>query len=85
MQNDTNTYGYNQWFYFSIKNAKANTKYKFKIANFVRILSFRKNLTLSLIMAFNPSYSPLPKQKKKEMDGTEEEVKYHIIFLIIRN
>lgn len=22
MQNDTNTYGYNQWFYFSVRNAK---------------------------------------------------------------
>ena len=36
MQNDTNTYGYNQWFYFSIKNAKKLINYTFKIVNFVR-------------------------------------------------
>ena len=35
MQNDTNTYGYNQWFYFSIRNMKPHTKYTFRIANFV--------------------------------------------------
>lgn len=35
MQNDTNTYGYNQWFYFSIRNMKNNTKYTFRVANFV--------------------------------------------------
>lgn len=39
MQNDTNTYGYNQWFYFSIRNAKRNTKYTFKIANYVIIFA----------------------------------------------
>jgi hypothetical protein len=37
MQNDTNTYGYNQWFYFSIKNAKKKTRYTFRIANYVRL------------------------------------------------
>lgn len=35
MQNDTNTYGYNQWFYFSVQNAKKNTVYTFRIANYV--------------------------------------------------
>jgi len=38
MQNDTNTYGYNQWFYFSIRGAKSKQKYIFKIANFVMIM-----------------------------------------------
>lgn len=37
MHNDTNTYGYNQWFYFAIKNVKSNVKYTFKIANYVKI------------------------------------------------
>ena len=44
MQNDTNTNGYNQWFYFSLRNAKPKTKYTFKIANYVYLLSFRENL-----------------------------------------
>jgi hypothetical protein len=43
MQNDTNTYGYNQWFYFSIKNAQVGIKYHFRILNFVILLLFREN------------------------------------------
>lgn len=35
MQNDTNTLGYNQWFYFSVHHNQANVKYTFKIVNFV--------------------------------------------------
>ena len=50
MQNDTNTYGYNQWFYFSVRNMKVNTKYTFRIANFVLLLLCRKNRIRSLIM-----------------------------------
>lgn len=38
MQNDTNTYGYNQWFYFSVRNMKINTKYTFRISNFVPLI-----------------------------------------------
>lgn len=38
MQNDTNTYGYNQWFYFSVKNLKVGNHYTFKIVNFVTIV-----------------------------------------------
>jgi Rad3-related DNA helicase len=47
MQNDSNTYGYNQWFYFSLRNAKKNMKYTFKIANYVLALPFRENPTHS--------------------------------------
>lgn len=43
MQNDTNTYGYNQWFYFSIKNAKKKTSYTLKIANYVITTLYREN------------------------------------------
>jgi hypothetical protein len=35
MQNDTNTKGYSQWFFFSIKN-KNNRKIKLNIVNFVK-------------------------------------------------
>jgi hypothetical protein len=35
MQNDINTHGYNQWFYFSIKGMKKGFKYKFNIVNYV--------------------------------------------------
>jgi Rad3-related DNA helicase len=47
MQNDSNTYGYNQWFYFSLRNAKKNMKYTFKIANYVLAHPFRENPTHS--------------------------------------
>lgn len=40
MQNDSNSYGYNQWFYFSIRNMRVKTNYKFTIVN------FRKNHSL---------------------------------------
>ena len=36
LQNDTNTIGYNQWFYFTVKNAQPGTAYRFHILNFVR-------------------------------------------------
>lgn len=35
IHNDTNTNGYNHWFYFSIKNAQVGVKYHFHIVNFV--------------------------------------------------
>lgn len=35
LQNDTNTNGYNQWFYFRVSNTKKSTKVKFNIINLV--------------------------------------------------
>jgi hypothetical protein len=35
MENDTNRFGYNQWFYFSLAGATAGTAYRFKVVNFV--------------------------------------------------
>ncbi len=35
MQNDTNTRGYNQWFYFSVKSSKSQ-KIKINIVNFIK-------------------------------------------------
>lgn len=35
MQNDTNTKGYSQWFYFSLRNQK-NKKIKINIVNFIK-------------------------------------------------
>jgi hypothetical protein len=37
MQNDVNTEGYTQWFYFQVSNTKARTSIKFNIVNFVLI------------------------------------------------
>lgn len=36
LQNDTNSNGYNQWFYFSIKNINTKCTYRFSIINLVR-------------------------------------------------
>jgi len=35
MENDTNTLGYNQWFYFALRNARTNVKYQFHVVNYV--------------------------------------------------
>jgi len=37
MQNDVNTEGHTQWFYFQVSNTKARTSVKFNIINFVVI------------------------------------------------
>lgn len=44
MSNDTNTLGYNQWFYFSIQNARKGVKYSFRIVNYVKVLLMQKKL-----------------------------------------
>ena len=44
MSNDTNTMGYNQWFYFSIRNTKKSIKYSFQIMNYVLPLRPRENI-----------------------------------------
>ena len=85
MQNDTNTYGYNQWFYFSIRNMKVNTKYTFRIANFVKNNLYRKSLILSLIMDFNLFCFHLLRQENKEEVGIVMEWKLHITHLAILN
>jgi len=35
IENDTNTLGYNQWFYFSVRNMRKNVKYMFYVVNYV--------------------------------------------------
>lgn len=37
IQSDTNTVGYCQWFYFSLRNMKAGLEYRFSIVNFVML------------------------------------------------
>lgn len=37
IQNDTNSLGYNQWFYFSAEGIQARTKYTFRLMNFVSL------------------------------------------------
>lgn len=36
MQNDINSNGYTQWFYFQVKNTQANEKVKFTILNYTK-------------------------------------------------
>lgn len=38
MQNDINTQGHTQWFFFRVANTKAKSVIKFNILNFVNIL-----------------------------------------------
>ena len=36
MQNDVNSVGNNQWFYFSVKNMVPNREYTFSVINFTK-------------------------------------------------
>ena len=36
MQNDTNTYGHNQWFFFKALSQKPHQNVKFNIVNFIK-------------------------------------------------
>jgi len=36
MQNDTNTYGHNQWFFFRALSQKSHQTVKFNIVNFIK-------------------------------------------------
>lgn len=53
MQNDTNTYGYNQWFYFAVRGAQTCIKYKFNIVNFVSYVLYREKSIHFLNMVIN--------------------------------
>lgn len=55
MQNDTNTNGYNQWFYFSIKNAQVGVKYYFRILNFRKRNSFFKEGNRPVVFSLKDS------------------------------
>lgn len=51
LQNDTNTRGYNQWFYFSVENMRAGQSYTLRLCNFVRdglIEARKRNIRCSL-------------------------------------
>lgn len=66
MQNDTNTYGYNQWFYFSMRNIKANVAYKFKIVNFVLHIITQKKRYSFFEIGFKPAiFSLMQAQQTK--------------------
>jgi len=45
IQNDTNSLGYNQWFYFSVQGAEPGITYNFKIVNFVRKIVIEEKKT----------------------------------------
>lgn len=71
MQNDTNSYGYNQWFYFSVINAIPGTTYTFRIANFVQIYLFSAKNTPSSRRACNRQYFPSNNTNSQATDGQE--------------
>ena len=49
VQNDTNTSGYSQWFFFRVKNTKKNSTIKFNILNLMKAYSlFNKGMQLSI-------------------------------------
>ena len=73
MQNDTNTYGYNQWFYFSLQNIKKDTPYTFNIANFVLLPIGRKSHTPSGTRGSNRAYFHSPGHNSQATAGTELE------------
>lgn len=57
MQNDTNSRGTNQWFYFSVEELKQNQEYVFNIVNFC------KNDSLFNYGMMPVVYSTMAKQK----------------------
>ena len=69
MQNDTNTYGYNQWFYFSIRGTKSKQKYIFKIANFVILCLFREKIIHFFQKECRSICSHYSKAREKRQDG----------------
>jgi hypothetical protein len=49
LQNDTNTNGYSQWFFFRVKNTKKNSTIKFNIINLMKGYSlFNKGMLISI-------------------------------------
>ena len=69
IENDTNSLGYNQWFYFSVRNNSANTKYTFRLVNFVTVALLRKKNILSSSMAVNQLFSQWRAIIEKAMAG----------------
>ena len=43
LQNDTNSKGYNKWFYFAVKNSRKNITYTFSIVNLRKTMAFFRN------------------------------------------
>ena len=58
LQNDTNTNGYNKWFYFAVKNKKKMVNYTFSIVNYRKNLAFVKQ-------GMKPSRFSLKQQEAK--------------------
>jgi hypothetical protein len=49
MQNDINTYGYTQWFFYKITNILPNQVYKFNIINFYKNFSlYQKGMKIMI-------------------------------------
>ena len=51
LQNDLNTCGYTQWFYFVVKNSDKNRTCRFNIVNLVSRLLFSTSRNRSIVRA----------------------------------
>ena len=71
MENDTNRFGYNQWFYFSLVGAKPGITYCFKVVNFVSICLLSVNNGLSISSDCVQSSFRKHSIKKQAMDGLD--------------
>ena len=76
LQNDTNTTGYSQWFFFRVKNGKKNQKINLNIMNFQRKTT---KYSLGIKIWY---YSKKKNQEKKiGWEHTSENVEYYQNFL----
>lgn len=71
MENDTNRFGYSQWFYFSLGGALPGNTYRFKVVNFVMDYSLSANQLLSISQACGQSPFPSGNIRRVKTDGAE--------------
>lgn len=84
LQNDINTRGNTQWFFFSVTGVPQNTKITFRIINHVKtVLYDRLNLGLYLIVVYNLQFIRNRLKNLTKLNGTEEGLTYPIKEVII--
>ena len=76
IQNDTNTYGYNQCVYLSINNAKKFIDYTFKIVNFVRRFLILEKKYSFFTKGMQPFVFSYLKHVETGNAGTETEINH---------
>ena len=76
ISNDTNTLGYNQWFYFAVSNMRKGVTYSFKIVNYVMFSLARKSNCPSIGMDKESQYFHRLRQASGRAVGTEEVITF---------